>query len=376
NKVPKIKRWQRGGLKTDKSIYELFGKYDSDVDYLEDLVQIGVPTGFPLQSGGYLVVLDVDSRNGGEEALAKLTDLPETVTAETTDGLHYWFWSATPFPSFTRPDSLEIKCVGSYVVVPPAPGRLWVRDPFSYPIAQVPEWLKARPAQPKPAGTRTYMLTCPATGQSSILDLGPKGQRHTRLLKLAGSYNHRGKTSDSDRAALTQAALRSGLPLSEADRLIGYCFNSTPKASTCSPEAGAMLIKGVVTKNDEKVLKAALGHFQGLCLRRHLKDKWEGIANAWKDVLACRFIGDRIGLDAMSVSRSLRSLVSAGMLWRSPKLRRLPKGWAYQYRPTYLGVAYAAQKLGFDPEAKPQFPAPAAEIVEVVNMEVCNERAA
>jgi hypothetical protein len=118
--------------------------------------------------------MDVDARNGGEEALAKLPPLPKTVMAQTNDGYHYWFRTDKPFPSTTRPDGIELKGAGAYVVVPPAPGRFWLRDPFDYEIAWAPEWLLPKPTEPvsqTEKRSREVITTWhkPLTGEVGIL---------------------------------------------------------------------------------------------------------------------------------------------------------------------------------------------------------------
>jgi len=103
------------------------------------------------------------------------------------------------------------------VVVPPAPGRFWLRDPFDYEIGWAPEWLLTKPAEPvsqtEKAPRREVITTWhkPSTGEVGILCkpyLFPiPGQRRVSLLRLAGSWNYKGWTSDEHKALLTKAAL-------------------------------------------------------------------------------------------------------------------------------------------------------------------------
>jgi Bifunctional DNA primase/polymerase, N-terminal len=357
-KVPRIKGWQRGGLRALKSIEKVFGRFERDV---ADKITIGVPTGFQIEGGGYLLVMDVDARNGGEEALVNLPPLPETVTAQTNDGYHYWFRTKTPLPSMTRPDSIELKGAGSYVVVPPAPGRTWLRDPFTHDIAWAPEWLLSKPEPSKVAVAARELITTwhrPSTGETGILcqpSIPPvEGTRRRTLLSTAGLWNYRGWSTDQHKELLAKAGRAAGIEQSEINRILTYVFNTVPKSTNPAPAPNAYT--GVVTHcsnlgfREKRVLLAALETFLQNGNWKHLRDKWEGIQNAWKDIISARYVAARTGIDHMSASRGLKRLVQAGMLWRSPKLRRLKSGFqAYQYRPTFVGLAFAAQHLGFDP---------------------------
>src|SRR5579859_7898388 len=65
------------------------------------VTNFGIATGNPIPGGGYLVVLDVDPRNGGIDSLEELESthgkLPEGPTQLTGgDGFHYLFKSETP----------------------------------------------------------------------------------------------------------------------------------------------------------------------------------------------------------------------------------------------------------------------------------------
>lgn len=101
----------------------------------------------------FLVVVDVDPRNGGDESLAELEAkhgvLPETPRVLTGGGgTHYYFRSC----EFTRcailGPGLELKGANGYVVAPPslhASGSRYTWDagahPEDVPFAEPPEWL-------------------------------------------------------------------------------------------------------------------------------------------------------------------------------------------------------------------------------------------
>jgi hypothetical protein len=106
-------------------------------------------------------VLDVDVRSGmprvdrrsphhgedgGVNGLATLATLgpalPETLTAQTpSGGRHFYFRHITGARSrkLCADGSVEWFSTGKLVVVPPAPGRIWLNDA---PIAEAPDWLR------------------------------------------------------------------------------------------------------------------------------------------------------------------------------------------------------------------------------------------
>jgi hypothetical protein len=75
-----------------------------------------------------LIVLDVDPRHGGDEALQSLIaehePLPDTVIVQTGgEGWHYYFAcppGTDPVKSVKLADGLEIKADGTFVVAPPS----------------------------------------------------------------------------------------------------------------------------------------------------------------------------------------------------------------------------------------------------------------
>lgn len=107
-----------------------------------------------VRTGGPVVVLDVDPRNGGDQSLRALVvehgALPPTWTVQTGGGgEHYYFGVEPELP--TRAGlfpGLDLKGAGGFVVAPPsihASGvrYAWVRgrSPDDVAIADVPEWL-------------------------------------------------------------------------------------------------------------------------------------------------------------------------------------------------------------------------------------------
>jgi hypothetical protein len=116
--------------------------------------EVGVAT------GGLVDVLDVDVRlaamsgpgknlsgtDGFETLRALGLALPATWTASTpSGGRHYWFKHVEGSRSRTLGPGLEWFSTGKFVVVPPAPGRIWLNQGS---IAEAPEELRRLLAQP------------------------------------------------------------------------------------------------------------------------------------------------------------------------------------------------------------------------------------
>lgn len=123
-----------------------------------------VRAGCPMTDGRYLVCLDKDPRNGGEETLANIQglrgELAETVTADTGGGgAHYLFGCEGPVASGSGGPGLDIIGDGKYFAVAPSKhssgGRYtWSLGlgPDDVPIADAPAWLLegASIATPRP----------------------------------------------------------------------------------------------------------------------------------------------------------------------------------------------------------------------------------
>jgi hypothetical protein len=365
DKVPRIKNWQRGGLKAFESIDKVFGRID---ERYPGNLSIGLPTGFPLKDGGHLLVMDVDDRNGGEEALGALPSLPETAMVKTNGGEHYYFRTDKALPSTVRPDGIELKGAGSYVVVPPSPGKEWLRHAHDCPIAEAPEWLTATTAEPEPERKLIMVQRYPLTGETSFLSqpyISPvKGQRHYALLRLAGGYAARGLVSEQHKLLLVSSAVQAGLEAEDALRVVSAIFakelrkQNSPTSTVLTARPSHQQNQGrgqgrvyrlgpppqALGLNDRKVLKAALETFL-----EHDQGRWEHLKDAWKRSLSERHIAEKAGCARMTAWRSLNRNCAAGMLWRSPKPYYLKNGWAHQYRPTYIGIAFAEQNLGVNP---------------------------
>jgi len=168
---------------------------------------VGIRTG--AESG--LVVLDVDRRKGGAETLAGLA-LPQTLTVETGDGVHYYFQhpgGSVPNASDALP-GIDRKGDGGYIVAPPslhASGRVYrfiAAWPADWPLVSLPAFALN--------GTR------PAARPGTPGERIPQGQRNEALASLAGSMRRRGMTTNAITAALiAENAARCDPPLPEPE---------------------------------------------------------------------------------------------------------------------------------------------------------------
>ena len=169
---------------------------------------VGLACGHQLNSGGYLVVFDVDVQHDGDYYLGELEgergELPETWTVRTpSGGWHYYY--RTPEPSRTRVGfrpGLELRGIGAYVVAPPSPGY---RVETRAGVAQCPNWLLS--AASAGGGHRS----APALEQSI-----PEGKRDVTLTSLAGTLRRRGLVAEEILPALLAVnSLRCHPPLTE-----------------------------------------------------------------------------------------------------------------------------------------------------------------
>lgn len=142
----------------------------------------------------WCVVLDVDTRKGGDETLAALEhdhgalpDAPEVLTGG--GGRHLYF---APVPGVTNSAErigagLDIRASGGYVLLPPSThisGRAYAEEVlhplFETPLAAMPAWLvtlaTAEPSATPEAGTNW----------ASELAGAPAGRRHAVAVRIAG----------------------------------------------------------------------------------------------------------------------------------------------------------------------------------------------
>jgi len=187
-KHPRTARWQILATTEDRQIREWWGRWPS--------ANIGICCGRELDSGGYLLVVDVDPRHDGDMSLGQLEGrhgaLPETPRSVTGGGgQHYYFRAPNPVKSRANAlgPGVDVKCLSGYVLAPPsthASGARYVRDVGAdvaeTPIADAPAWLLALASPPEPAAP------APARDADAYIE----GGRHDAMLSLCGSMRRRG----------------------------------------------------------------------------------------------------------------------------------------------------------------------------------------
>jgi hypothetical protein len=157
-----------------------------------------------LRTGDVFVVLDVDPKHGGDEALAELEAahgrLPETWRVKTGGGgAHLFFQPPLGAPLRNSAGKLgpglDVRGVGGYVVAGHSnhiSGSDYVWDvelhPALIPLAPMPEWMVAllrAPTAPKDDGTD-------GTDWVALLQGVPAGQRNDAATRIAGHFARRG----------------------------------------------------------------------------------------------------------------------------------------------------------------------------------------
>jgi hypothetical protein len=203
---------------------------------------IGVACGFPLRSGGHLLVLDVDPKHDGDDSLAALErehgPLPPTWTVRTpSGGWHFYLRTAEPHPTRVgfRP-GLELRGAGAYVAAPPSPG-------YSVegrgPLAAAPGWLLEAATPPPMHGfpevptagghSRAYVAAaiaaeCERVAQAAV---GTRNFTLNRGAFAIGRFVASGIVdADAVESALEAAAALSGIGEGEARRTIRSAFGA------------------------------------------------------------------------------------------------------------------------------------------------------
>lgn len=163
--------------------------------------------GWGIITGGGLVVLDVDPRNGGDKALAAMEaehgPLPETVTCLTGGGgRHCYFRHDGTLPTGDIADGVEVKADRGTATVPPSrhksgrPHR-WKPgcSPFEMDPEPLPPWIVERVREAKRGGHKSK-----ATGGGIVA----KGDRHNALMSRAGLLRARGCEEEEIRNGLLE----------------------------------------------------------------------------------------------------------------------------------------------------------------------------
>jgi len=151
-------------------------------------------------TGGWCVVLDVDPRHGGDDALAELErvhgPLPETAEVVTGGGGRHVYFERPAVPIRNSAGKvgpgLDIRGEGGYVLLPPSrhiSGGIYL-DEIVHPLfdtrpAPMPQWLVTLAS-----ATPTNNGPMPRTADEWRAKLAgaPEGQRRSVALEIAGHY--------------------------------------------------------------------------------------------------------------------------------------------------------------------------------------------
>lgn len=208
---------------------------------------VGVACGEP--SG--VIVVDIDTRHGGDAALEELESrhgkLPATWECLTGGGgRHLYYRGVCRTHKLAPGGAVDLRGTGSYVVAPPSihpeTGKRYEWELSSVPgeaaLADAPAWVLAHTDAPVTANAvpsgeaRPHMLS---RHTLAFLQFGAReGERNNRLYAAACDMAGCGFTMDEALPGLAAAAAISGLPPSEAQRTIRSAW-SKPRAPAAPP---------------------------------------------------------------------------------------------------------------------------------------------
>lgn len=168
------------------------------------------------------VVLDVDPRNGGDDALAELVGryepLPETWTCCTgSGGRHIWLRAPGPFRGQLCP-GVDLKSNTGYLVVPPSihPNGQRYRWANTAPVAHAPAWLRPMLTPPPPPSRPATPSSTPnREGLVDFVATAVEGNRNAALFWAASRAAAEGTLTELG-TQLVAAAVNNGLPEREA----------------------------------------------------------------------------------------------------------------------------------------------------------------
>lgn len=162
----------------------------------------------------HLVVLDFDSKNGGEESLKAMQEkygkMPRTRTHRTGGGgLHFIYRNKNGTDVRNTVEvggykGVDIRANGGYIVVPPSlhpSGKTYLVLDGS-PITPAPDWLMAL----------SQIRIPPVIPNNGEVLPFPEGQRNQSLTSLAGTMRRRGMTREAILLALLETNKRQCQP--------------------------------------------------------------------------------------------------------------------------------------------------------------------
>ena len=184
SKKPLLEEWQKRATTNPQTIAEWWKNWPA--------AGVGIATGS--ESG--VIVVDVDPRHGGGDALEEIErehgEMPETWIAHTANGGRHFYFRHPGGRVGNRAGLLpgvDVRGDGGYVVAPPTElegGRryLWPvgYGPDEVALAEAPEWLLDR------IGGReeTHTATPPDEWAALVRDGAGEGSRNQAIARLAG----------------------------------------------------------------------------------------------------------------------------------------------------------------------------------------------
>ena len=246
-------------------------------------------------TGSDLVVLDVDTKNGGMDSYKEMFEgkLPVTPTVRTgSGGLHFYFKHKEAANSAGKiAPGIDLRGgkdgKDGYVVAPPSihpttgEAYEWIILPSEVEVAELPEFL---------------LEIIRAASKKAPLDFGP-GKRNTSLTSLAGTLHRAGVPAESMKAALLAVGnIREGLEESEVDHMVEQSMNwelpLPPQTEIGQAELVAMLYSDKIAydKNHETWLMWG-------------KHQWRTAKDVYPYVKeGARYLGQRIQMDADKIA--------------------------------------------------------------------------
>jgi hypothetical protein len=181
---------------------------------------VGLPT------GDHFIVVDIDPRAGGDEALRELEAthgaLPATWRVVTSSGgAHIYFQPVAGLRNSAGllGPGLDVRGAGGYVVAPPSlngTGGGWTwelgHEPDELPLAVMPEWLVERLLRPRGTGNA-------ADDDEWVRRLSgvPLGQQNNTATQIAGRLAARGLTAGEIGEILVGFGARCEPPITRED---------------------------------------------------------------------------------------------------------------------------------------------------------------
>lgn len=258
-----------------------------------------------------LIVVDIDVKHDGfaSKALleAQLCPLPKTRVHRTGGGGEHWIYQAPEGSDIRNRNGLlpgvDIKANGGYIIAPPSLHRSGKRyeviDPS--PIAPAPAWLIEQTTAKKQKTPFT-----PTTENQVI----PIGERHSKLLSIAGSLRNNG-ISQSDIEATLLSVNRSvcendpdnPLPDSEVLGIAASVMKYEPNQKAEYFQAPNAIFKLKINKHEQLVL---------LYLYRATHNNQEAFPSYNQIAKACN-------MSRPTAVDAIESLVKHGLIVKTPR---------------------------------------------------------